>query len=158
MSAFLSSPDDDDINITLLLLAICNPSVNKTPFFSERLTIAEVRRRSGKIWHYAAKTSIVKSILYFVCSTASMMTLSSHCVGLTMLHSSSYTSCLSLVLIPLIPEKTDLIVWNSTTKNGQRKHLCSISCLALELAWTRNRGSYKFARCPMHLGSLFWPN
>ena len=39
-------------------------------------------------------------------------------------------------------KNTDFIVRNSTTKKGRQRYLCSISCLALGLAWTRTRGSY----------------
>ena len=44
----LSSHDDDDHDdmiITLLLLAACDLAIDKTPSFSESLTVDEVRRR-----------------------------------------------------------------------------------------------------------------
>jgi hypothetical protein len=72
-----------------------------------------------------------------------MMMPSSHYVGSIMLPSGSYTSYSSLILIPLLPvEKKEFIVKNSTTKSGRPRLLCSISPLALGLAWTRTRGSY----------------
>ena len=68
---------------------------------------------------------------------------SSHCVGLIMLPLSSFTSYSSLVLIPLLPVgKTEFIVRNSTAKPGRPRLMCSISCLAIGLAWTRTCGSY----------------
>ena len=58
MSTFLSSPHDNDdyIIIIWLQLAVYNPFGNTMPLFSERLTVDEVRRRSGKkIWHRPLK-------------------------------------------------------------------------------------------------------
>jgi hypothetical protein len=102
MSTFISSPDDDDddIMITLLLLAMCYPPVNRTPSFRESLTVDEVRRRSGKIRHHALQHPLSSP---FWTLFNSMMMLWLPCVGLTMLLSSSYTSCSNLVFIPLLP-------------------------------------------------------
>jgi hypothetical protein len=147
MSTFIPSPDDDDdddddIMITLLLLAMCYPPVNRTPSFRESLTVDEVRRRSGKIRRHALQHPL-SSPFWTLFNSKHDDALITLCgfdhASFELLHQLfkpcfySFTPC---------RKNTDFIVRNSTTKKGRQRYLCSISCLALGLAWTRTRGSY----------------
>ena len=145
MSTFISSPDDDDddIMITLLLLAMCYPPVNsRPPSFRESLTVDEVRRRSGKIRRHALQHPL-SSPFWTLFNSKHDDALITLCgfdhASFELLHQLfkpcfySFTPC---------RKNTDFIVRNSTTKKGRQRYLCSISCLALGLAWTRTRGSY----------------
>mgnify|MGYP000126378150 FL=1 len=146
MSTFIPSPDDDDddddIMITLLLLAMCYPPVNRTPSFRESLTVDEVRRRSGKIRRHALQHPLSSPFwtLFNSKHDDALITLCGFdhasfelLLQLFKPYFYSFTPC---------RKNTDFIVRNSTTKKGRQRYLCSISCLALGLAWTRTHGSY----------------
>ena len=112
----LISSHDDDIMITLLLLAMCYPPVNKTPLFRESWTVDEVRRRSGKIRRHTLKITLCG---FDHASFELLHQLFKPCFY-------SFTPC---------RKNTDFIVRScSTTKKGRQRYLCSISYLALGLA------------------------
>ena len=110
--------------------------------FRESLTVDEVRRRSGKIRRHALQHPLLSPFwtLFNSKHDDALITLCGfdH-ASFELLHQLfkpcfySFTPC---------RKNTDFIVRNSTTKKGRQRYLCSISCLALGLAWTRTRGSY----------------
>ena len=145
MSADLSSPDDygDDLIITLAttLLAACDLAINKTASFHEILTVDEIRRRSGKIRHHALQ-HLLSSPFWDLFN-------SKHDDALITLCGFDHASfeLLYQLFKPYFDftpcrKKTEFIAKNSITKSSRSRLLCSISCLALGLAWTRTRGSY----------------
>ena len=141
----------DDMIITWLLPAACDIAINKTPSFSDSLTVDEVRkRRSSKFStrHHSIHCQVHSGL----CSTASIMMLSSHCAVLTMISPlSSYTNYSSPVSVTSFRKNMDFIVRSLTTKKGWPRFVSSISCLVLRLAWTRTHGSLsvclKFSKC-----------
>ena len=101
------------------------------------------KRQNPAPWCTTA--SIVKSILDFVQHQAWWYCHHFVWVLPCFFRAPTHTSYSSLILIPFLPllgRNTDYIVRNSTTKKGRKRYLCSISYLALGLAWTRNCGSY----------------
>ena len=147
MSADLSSPDDDDddededIIITLLLLAACDLSISKKALFHESLTVDDIRRRSGKIRHHALQHQLASPFWTLFNSK--------HDDALITLCGFDHASfeLLYQLFKPYFDftpcrKKTEFIAKNSITKSSRSRLLCSISCLALGLAWTRTRGSY----------------
>ena len=156
MSTFISSPDDDDddIMITLLLLAMCYPPVNKTPP-SLRESLLDCWWGQKKKWHplsspfWTLFNSKHDDALITLCGF-------DH-ASFEILHQLLFKPCFDSFTRPCSRRKnTDFIVRNSTTKKGWQRYLCSISCLALGLAWTRNHGSYMILQkiCGLAHGSL----
>ena len=99
--------DDDEMIIPLILLASCDPSVNKMLLFSETLLLIRSENEVAKSGtrHQEAPGSYYSTYSCQVhYSTASMMMpLSSHCVVVIMLPcSSSYIRYFGIVFIPIL--------------------------------------------------------